>query len=180
MTDENNNKPPRTLRAEDLPYRPCVGIMVLNAEGLVWAGRRIPQENSEYDGSPKLWQMPQGGIDEGEDALAAAWRELYEETGMRSVTLLAEASTWINYDLPPELIGIGLRGRYRGQTQRWFAFRFDGDESEIAINPPPGGHIAEFDTWAWKPMTDLPDLIVPFKRGVYDAVVAEFAHLAAA
>ena len=122
--------------------------------------------------------MPQGGIDKGEDPLPAAYRELYEETGMRSVTLLAEAQDWINYDLPAHLIGIGLKGKYRGQTQRWFAFRFDGDESEIAINPPPGGHAAEFDAWEWKPMADLPGLIVPFKRAVYDRVVAEFTHLA--
>lgn len=169
-------KPP--VRAEDLPYRPCVGIMVLNRDGLVWAGRRLSEGNSEYDGSPQLWQMPQGGIDPGEDPLPAAIRELYEETGIKSVSLLAEAGRWINYDLPAQLIGIGLRGKYRGQTQRWFAFRFEGDESEIAINPPPGGHAAEFDEWAWKPMQDLPGLIVPFKRAVYDAVVAEFAHLA--
>jgi len=97
---------------------------------------------------------------------------------MRSVTLLAEAPDWINYDLPAHLIGIGLKGKYRGQTQRWFAFRFDGDESEIAINPPPGGHAPEFDAWEWKPMADLPSLIVPFKRAVYDQVVAEFRHLA--
>lgn len=172
------NMPPR-LEPEDLPYRPCVGIMVLNRAGLVWAGRRIPEGNSEYDGSPMLWQMPQGGIDDGEDPLTAAIRELYEETGMKSVSLLAEAGRWINYDLPRELIGIGLKGRYRGQTQRWFAFRFEGDESEIAIDPPPGGHVAEFDAWAWKPMRELPDLIVPFKRAVYDQVVAEFIHLAA-
>lgn len=166
-----------TVKAEDLPYRPCVGVMILNRQGLVWAGRRIPAENSEYDGSPQLWQMPQGGIDKGEDALDAAYRELYEETGMRTVTLLGEARDWINYDLPPQLIGIGLKGKYRGQTQRWFAFRFDGDESEIAINPPPGGHSAEFDAWEWKPMETLPDLIVSFKRGVYEQVVAEFRHL---
>ena len=91
--------------------------MVLNRDGLVWAGRRIPVGNSEYDGSPQLWQMPQGGIDQGEDPLAAAYRELYEETGIKSVTLLDEASDWINYDLPAELIGIGLKGKYRGQTQ---------------------------------------------------------------
>ncbi len=167
-----------TVKAEDLPYRPCVGVMILNRQGLVWAGRRIPAENSEYDGSPQLWQMPQGGIDKGEDALDAAYRELYEETGMRTVTLLGEARDWINYDLPPQLIGIGLKGKYRGQTQRWFAFRFDGDESEIAINPPPGGHSAEFDAWEWKPMETLPELIVSFKRGVYEQVVAEFRHLA--
>lgn len=165
-------------RAEDLPYRPCVGIMVLNRDGLVWAGRRIPEGNSEYDGSPQLWQMPQGGIDDGEKPLVAAIRELYEETGMKSVTLLAETRGWVNYDLPAHLIGIGLKGKYRGQTQKWFAFRFDGSESEIAINPPPGSHQAEFDAWEWKPMQELPGLIVPFKRGVYDQVIGEFAHLA--
>ena len=166
------------VAAEDLPYRPCVGVMVLNHAGLVWAGRRLPVGNSEYDGSPQLWQMPQGGIDKGEDPRDAAYRELYEETGMRTVSLIAEAHDWINYDLPAHLIGIGLRGKYRGQTQRWFAFRFDGDESEIAINPPPGGHEPEFDAWAWKPMMELPQLIVPFKRAVYDRVVAEFGYLA--
>jgi putative (di)nucleoside polyphosphate hydrolase len=138
----------RTVDPETLPYRPCVGIMVLNRAGLVWAGRRI--------------------------ALA----ELYEETGMRSVSLLAEAPDWIDYDLPPHLVGIALKGRYRGQTQKWFAFRFEGDESEIAINPPPGGHEAEFDAWGWKRMETLPELIVPFKRRVYEDVVAAFRHLA--
>lgn len=172
-----NKKPNKEVRADDLPYRPCVGIMVLNRDGLVWSGRRIPVGNSEYDGSPQLWQMPQGGIDKHEDPLKAAYRELYEETGIRSVTLLAEAPDWINYDLPPELIGIGLKGKYRGQTQRWFAFRFEGDEGEIAINPPPGGHEAEFDQWAWKPMAELPGLIVPFKRTVYENVVSAFRHL---
>ncbi|KAA0698964.1 RNA pyrophosphohydrolase [Neorhizobium sp. P12A] len=172
------SKTPETIKAEDLPYRPCVGVMILNSQGLVWAGRRIPDGNSEYDGSPQLWQMPQGGIDDGEDPLEAAYRELHEETGMKTVSLLAEAKDWINYDLPPQLIGIGLKGKFRGQTQRWFAFRFEGDESEIAINPPPGGHEAEFDAWEWKPMTDLPGLIVPFKRAVYDQVVSEFQHLA--
>lgn len=168
----------KPVAAEDLPYRPCVGIMVLNRDGLVWAGRRIAIGNSEYDGSPQLWQMPQGGIDRDEDPLVAARRELYEETGMQTVSLLADAGRWINYDLPAHLIGIGLKGKYRGQTQRWYAFRFEGDESEIAINPPPGGHEAEFDAWAWKPMHTLPELIVPFKRKVYDEVVAAFTHLA--
>jgi putative (di)nucleoside polyphosphate hydrolase len=168
----------RSVDPETLPYRPCVGIMVLNRDGLAWAGHRIAEENSEYDGSPKLWQMPQGGIDKGEDPLPAARRELYEETGMRSVTLLAEAPGWINYDLPRHLVGIGLKGKYRGQTQKWFAFRFNGDDSEIEINPPPGGHAAEFDRWAWKPMGELPDLIVAFKRNVYEQVVAAFRHLA--
>ncbi|MBL8584857.1 MAG: RNA pyrophosphohydrolase [Rhizobiaceae bacterium] len=161
-----------------LPYRPCVGIMVLNRQGLVWAGRRIAGEDSEMAGTSKLWQMPQGGIDTGEEPFPAALRELYEETGMRSVSLLAEAPGWIDYDLPREVLGIALKGKYRGQTQKWFAFRFEGDESEIAIDPPPGGHEAEFDRWAWKAMAELPELIVPFKRPVYEKVVAAFRHLA--
>jgi putative (di)nucleoside polyphosphate hydrolase len=163
---------------ETLPYRACAGIMVLNADGFVWLGRRIPDADSEYDGSPKLWQMPQGGIDEGEDAEAAARRELFEETGMRTVRLLAEAPGWITYDLPREIVGIGLKGRYRGQKQKWFAYRLEGPESEIAINPPPGGHEPEFDGWAWMPMEDLPELVVPFKRRAYEEVIAAFRHLA--
>ncbi len=171
-------KDKKKLKAEDLPYRPCVGVMVLNKDGLVWAGRRIIEANSEHDGSSQLWQMPQGGIDKGEDPLEAAYRELYEETGMKSVSLLGEAPDWVNYDLPEHLIGIGLKGKYRGQTQRWFAFRFEGDENEIAIDPPPGGHTAEFDAWDWLPMEQLPALIVPFKRSVYEEVVSAFRHLA--
>lgn len=171
-------KDKKSMRAEDLPYRPCVGVMILNKEGLVWAGRRIKEGNTEYSGSPLLWQMPQGGIDKGEEPIEAAARELYEETGMTSVTLIEEAPEWYNYDLPADMIGIGLKGKFRGQKQRWFAYRFSGDESEIQINPPPGGHTAEFDQWAWKPMAELPELIVPFKRDVYQNVVAAFAHLA--
>ena len=168
----------KTILPESLPYRPCVGVMVLNPAGLVWAGRRIAEDDSEMAGTDRLWQMPQGGIDKGEEPLEAARRELWEETGMRTVSLLAEAPGWINYDLPAHLLGIALKGRFRGQAQRWFAFRFEGDDSEIAINPPPGGHQAEFDAWAWKPMAELPELIVPFKRGVYDQVVGAFRHLA--
>ena len=164
---------------DTLPYRPCVGIMVLNRERLVWTGRRIVETDSEMAGSDKLWQMPQGGIDEGEDFLAAAKRELWEETGMRTVSLLAQAPDWITYDLPAPMVGIAFKGKFRGQKQHWFAFRFEGDESEIAINPPPGGHEAEFDSWDWKPMAELPNLIVPFKRRVYEQVVEAFAHLAA-
>lgn len=165
-------------RREALPYRPCVGVMVLNDAGRVWAGRRIVETDSEMAGTDRLWQMPQGGVDADEDPGDAALRELYEETGMRSVRLLAEAPDWIHYDLPDHLVGIAFKGRFRGQRQRWFAFRFEGDESEIAINPPPGGHKPEFDAWAWKPMAELPELIVPFKRQVYENVVAAFRHLA--
>jgi putative (di)nucleoside polyphosphate hydrolase len=168
----------RSKHPDSLPYRLCVGIMVLNNEGLVWAGRRIAEGNTEYDGSPQLWQMPQGGIDEDEIPQQAALRELYEETGMKSVELLAEAPDWIDYDLPDHLIGIGLKGKFRGQRQRWFAMRFTGSETEIRINPPPGGHQPEFDAWEWKPMHDLPGLIVPFKRKAYDQVVKAFSHLA--
>ena len=121
--------------------------------------------------------MPQGGIDKGEEPLEAAWRELYEETGIKTASLLAEAPDWINYDLPAPLIGIGLKGKYRGQTQRWFAFRFEGSDDEVAINPPPGGHSAEFDAWEWRRMEELPELIVPFKRDVYLKVVEAFRHL---
>src|SRR5690606_9244532 len=161
-----------------LPYRRCVGAMVLNCAGQVWAGRRIAATDSEMAGTAKLWQMPQGGIDSGEEPLGAALRELYEETGIRTVSLLAEGPGWISYDLPPHLVGVALGGKYRGQTQKWFAFRFEGEESEIRVNPPPSGHEPEFDTWAWKPMEELPELIVPFKRDVYRQVVAAFRHLA--
>ncbi|MFD1747185.1 RNA pyrophosphohydrolase [Rhizobium helianthi] len=164
--------------ADDLPYRPCVGVMVLNRQGLVWVGRRLSEGNSESDGSPQLWQMPQGGIDEGEDPRKAAYRELFEETGMKTVSLIEEAPDWIYYDLPAHLVGIGLKGKYRGQKQRWFAFRFEGDESEINIDNPPEGQHQEFDAWDWKPMDELPSLIVSFKKEAYEQVVSAFKHLA--
>jgi putative (di)nucleoside polyphosphate hydrolase len=163
---------------ETLPYRPCVGLMILNRNGLVWVGHRIAEPDGEMAGSKKLWQMPQGGIDKGEEPIEAARRELYEETGMRTVSPIAEAPDWINYDLPSALVGSVWKGKYRGQTQKWFAFRFEGDESEIKVNPPPGGHEAEFDLWEWRGMDELVDLVVPFKREVYGQVVAAFRHLA--
>lgn len=163
---------------DHLPYRPCVGIMVLNQQGKVWIGQRISEGNTEYDGSAKRWQMPQGGIDKGEDPLPASLRELHEETGMKNVTLLDQTDDWLTYDLPSHLLGMGLKGKYRGQKQMWFAYRFDGDETEIAINPPPHGHKPEFDAWRWEDMENLPDLIIEFKRDIYTQVVARFSHLA--
>lgn len=123
--------------------------------------------------------MPQGGIDPGEEPYAAALRELYEETNVRSVSLLAEAPEWYAYDLPSMVAGRAWKGRYRGQTQKWFAFRFEGDEAEIDIARPGGGrHRPEFDEWRWERMERLPELIIPFKRGVYQSVVGVFRHLA--
>ncbi len=162
---------------EELPYRPCVGIMVLNREGKVWAGHRIAPENGELSLTDKRWQMPQGGIDKGEASLAAAKRELWEETGMTSVSLLGEAPDWIHYDLPSELIGKALKGKYKGQKMAWFAFRFEGELSEINISHPPEGAPVEFDAWEWVDMEQLPELIVPFKRKVYEDVVRAFRHL---
>ena len=178
MSKTENKKATAPVPADSLPYRPCVGVMVLNREGRVWVGRRRKEGNTEYSGSPLLWQMPQGGIDKGEDPLPAAFRELYEETGIRSAELIEQATRTVRYDLPAHMIGIGLKGKYRGQEQYWFAMRFTGDESEIRINPPPDGHEPEFDAWEWRDMARLPDDIVEFKRAVYEEVVAMFAHLA--
>ncbi|WP_082675770.1 RNA pyrophosphohydrolase [Aureimonas ureilytica] len=169
-----------TVDPETLPYRPCVGVMVLNRENKIFLGRRIAEPQGEMDGASKLWQMPQGGIDEDENPRLAAERELFEETGIRSVSLLAQTSDWLTYELPPELVGVALKGKFRGQKQMWFAFRFLGEDSEVQINPPPGGHTAEFDEWGWKTMDEALDLVVPFKRGVYEAMIAEFRHLESA
>ena len=122
--------------------------------------------------------MPQGGIDAGEDPYLAALRELAEETNVTSVTLLAEASDWFTYDLPADIAQEAWKGRYAGQTQKWFALRFTGDDSEINILAPAGGHKPEFDSWKWVSMADLPAMIIPFKRPVYESVVQEFARFA--
>lgn len=160
---------------EHLPYRPCVGTMVLNREGRVFVGRRTggPEQVDQVH----AWQMPQGGLDPGEDPFPAALRELCEETNIRSVELIAEMRDWVAYDLPPELVPNAWNGRYRGQKQKWYALRFTGGESEIDI-ACPGGHEPEFVEWRWAAMRELPDLIVPFKRKVYERIVAEFGHLA--
>src|SRR5262249_38877980 len=162
-------------RLLNLPYRPCFGIMLINREGLVWVGRRRPKWAGDRSGY--IWQMPQGGIDAGEEELAAALRELKEETGVHSVEVVAQAPGWLSYDLPEELLGVALKGRYRGQRQRWFAMRFTGEEEEIDITARRG-HKAEFDAWRWARVCELAELIVPFKRQIYRDVVAAFAaHL---
>jgi putative (di)nucleoside polyphosphate hydrolase len=164
-------------RYEHLPYRPCVGAMVLNRDGRVFIGRRV--SGPEHVDAIHVWQMPQGGIDPGEDPWPATLRELNEETNIRSVVRLAEIPGWLAYDLPPDVAGQAWGGRYRGQTQKWYALRFTGEESEIDIAQPAGGHAPEFVEWRWEPMRNLPDLIIPFKRRVYEQVVEAFAHLAA-
>jgi putative (di)nucleoside polyphosphate hydrolase len=163
------------VRFEDLPYRPCVGIMVLNNKGKAFIGRRL--NGPEHVDETHDWQMPQGGIDEGEEPHGAALRELYEETNIRSVEKIGAIPEWLSYDLPKEIVEHVWKGRYRGQKQKWFALRFTGDDSEIDISSP-GGHKPEFVEWRWEELEKLPSLVVPFKRPVYERVVKEFATLA--
>jgi putative (di)nucleoside polyphosphate hydrolase len=158
-----------------LGYRPCVGIMLINRDGLVWVGQRTDTPG-EAEGKGSWWQMPQGGLDDGENPRDAAFRELFEETSVHSAKFAGETTDWLKYDLPPHLIGVAWGGKYRGQKQKWYALRFVGSDSEIDISAPPG-HSPEFITWKWVPVTDLVSLIVPFKRDVYAAVVSELgAH----
>ena len=149
-----------------LPYRRGVGIVLLNTANKVFVAQRI-------DNPGPAWQMPQGGIDKDEKPLEAAWRELAEETGVRSAEFLAETPGWLRYDLPPALVPKMWHGRYRGQEQKWYAFRFLGDDSEIVID---GDH-AEFSAWRWADLLETPKLIVDFKRGLYEDIVRAFAHL---
>ncbi|MBS4083678.1 MAG: RNA pyrophosphohydrolase [Rhizobiales bacterium] len=161
---------------EDLPYRPCVGLAVFNAQGLVFVGRRLG--GPEHVDATHSWQMPQGGIDEGEDPYEAALRELYEETNIRSIRKLGEVEGWLKYDIPRDIAGQAWKGKYRGQKQKWYALCFTGDESEIDIASPGGGHKPEFVEWRWEKLENAPGLIVPFKRQVYEDVVRNFAGFA--
>ena len=167
-TAAKRNNPP-DLRGmsepkQELPYRPCVGILMFNDEGRVFVGKRV-------DIPEPAWQMPQGGIGEGEPPDEAALRELEEEIGTGNVELMAETQDWISYDLPDALAGKVWKGRYRGQTQKWFAARFLGADTEIDVL---GVAHPEFDDWRWVELDELPSLIVPFKRKAYELVVAEF------
>jgi len=161
---------------QSLPYRPCAGMTVLNRTGRVFIGRRT--DGPEHIDATHVWQMPQGGIDEGEDPYKAALRELYEETNIRSVQKLGEIADWLTYDLPSDVAKKAWRGKYRGQKQKWYALRFTGDEGEIDIARPAGGHKPEFVEWRWVAMDELPDLVVPFKRQTYERVVREFERFA--
>jgi len=160
---------------DSLPYRCCVGVMVLNRAGRAFIGRR--RDGPEHVDNTHIWQMPQGGIDPGEDPWPAALRELREETNIRSVERLGEVADWLTYDIPRDIVGQAWNGKYRGQTQKWFALRFTGEEPEIDI-AHPGDHAPEFVEWRWEPVENLAGLVVPFKRKVYERVVAEFKKFA--
>ena len=164
------------MKFEDLPYRPGVGVMLFNRDGLVFIGRRL--EGPEHVDLTHSWQMPQGGIDPGEEPWPAAVRELQEETNIRSVERIGEIAEWLEYDIPRQIVGQAWQGKYRGQTQKWFAMRFTGPESEIDVAHPDGAAEAEFGAWRWEPVQNIPALVVPFKRAVYDRVVHEFGRLA--
>lgn len=153
------------LGPKGLPYRPCAGVVLVNAEGLIFAGHRI-------DSSAEAWQMPQGGIDKGETPREAALRELVEETGITAnlVEIIGESPDWLYYDLPPELVGKIWKGKYGGQRQRWFLMRFDGSDDDIRIDT----NHPEFDRWQWTTAEELIEKIVPFKREVYQRIVSDF------
>ncbi len=153
--------------SSDLPYRPCVGIMLFNQDGKVFVGKRIDQ-------SVEGWQMPQGGIDKGETPKQAAKRELQEEAGTDKAEIIGEMEDWVTYDLPEHLIGVAFHGKYKGQRQKWFAMRFTGKDTDIDLT----AHEPEFSAFQWVSLDELPGLIVPFKRQTYQQVIAAFKNLA--
>jgi len=157
----------------DLPYRPNVGAVLFNRDGRVFVARRADMPNAE--GPAGGWQLPQGGIDQNEDPRVAVFRELEEEIGTSKADIIGEHPDWLTYDLPPDLLGIAWRGRYRGQRQRWFAMRFTGEDSDIRLDLDPH---PEFDAWRWVALAELPTLAVPFKRAIYDILVESFAGFA--
>jgi putative (di)nucleoside polyphosphate hydrolase len=159
---------PSSDKFTDLPYRPCAGIVLFNKDGKVFVGQRL-------DTYREAWQLPQGGIDDGEEPAAAAHRELEEEIGTGNAEIIGETSEWLSYDLPPDLMGNIWKGRYRGQTQKWFAMRFLGDESEIS---PSAVEHPEFGAWKWANLAEIPEMAVVFKRDIYQTLVIEFARFA--
>ena len=158
----------------DLPYRDNVGAVLFSRDGLVFVARRAGLPNAE--GAPGGWQLPQGGMDPGEDPRVAVLRELEEEIGTARAEILAEHPEWLSYDLPAALIGKALGGRYRGQRQRWFALRFTGADEDIRLDLDPH---PEFDAWRWARLEDLPALAVDFKRPIYEVLARDFARFAA-
>jgi len=157
----------------ELPYRPNVGAVLFNRHGKVFVARRADLPNAE--GVAGGWQLPQGGIDAGEDPRVAVLRELAEEIGTARAVIIGEHPDWLSYDLPPQLVGVALGGRYRGQTQRWFALRFTGEDADIRLD---ADHDPEFDAWRWAKLTELPELAVDFKRAIYRALTESFARFA--
>jgi len=163
-------------RLTRLPLRPCAGIVLFNAHGRVWVGRRRPKwahYRRDYI-ADHIWQPPQGGIDKGERARDTAFRELEEETGVTNALLVGEIPGWLSYELPADLLGVALKGKFGGQRLRWFAMRFCGSDDEIDIAPKGNGK-AEFDDWRWAELDELPHLALPFKRSLYETVVHQFA-----
>lgn len=158
------------------PYRLCVGIVLFNQSNQVFIGRRFSGiENSDPS---HQWQMPQGGIDPGEEPRMAAARELFEETNITTIRYLAEADDWFQYDLPEDVSTKTWSGKYKGQKQKWFAYKFEGTEKEINVhNPANGRYKAEFKEWRWENFENIPNLVIPFKREVYLSVYGAFKNL---
>jgi len=163
---------------EPKPYRPNVGIALFNSDGRVLIARRFKDDGPEIILPGLEWQMPQGGIDRDEDPRPAAERELYEETGVRSVAYLGESADWISYDFPPYAGAPHRLAQFRGQRQKWFAFRFLGDEREITVADIRNDQPQEFDAWRWEKLDRVASLVVPFRRAVYEQVAKEFARFA--